>query len=74
MHTKEVNFDVVSKAWLELKDNLPGINGIQSESEYEDATNVLNGIIDIVGNNEDHPLAGLMTIIGNYIEEYDKKY
>ena len=42
-----------------------------AESEYQRLVAVLDNLIDIVGEDEDHPLASLMEVIGVLIEKYE---
>lgn len=42
-----------------------------SESEYSEAVSLLDNLIDEVGENEDHPLASLMEVLGVLIEKYE---
>ena len=35
-----------------------------AQSEYQRLTEVLDNLIDVVGEDEDHPLASLMEVIG----------
>ena len=35
---------------------------------------VLDDLIDVVGENEDHPLASLMEVIGVLVEKYEDVY
>lgn len=41
------------------------------ESEYEPLVSVLDGLIDVVGEDETHPLASLMDVIGVLIGKYE---
>lgn len=41
------------------------------ESEYQRLVAILDDLIDIVGENEKHPLASLMEVIGVLIEKYE---
>ena len=41
------------------------------ESEYQRLVVILDNLIDIVGEDEDHPLASLMEVIGVLIEKYE---
>ena len=43
----------------------------QSEEEYKKLEHLLDCLIDKVGNDEDHPLADVMEIIGTNLEAYD---
>ena len=42
-----------------------------AQSEYQRLTEVLDNLIDVVGEEEDHPLASLMEVIGVLIEKYE---
>ncbi|HVG10053.1 MAG TPA: hypothetical protein VNM67_20290 [Thermoanaerobaculia bacterium] len=42
-----------------------------SEHEYRDLVQALDLLIDTVGEDESHPLASLMEVIGVLIEKYE---
>jgi HTH-type transcriptional regulator/antitoxin HigA len=44
------------------------------ESEYQRLVAVLDALIDVVGENENHPLASLMEVIGVLIEKYEDEH
>ena len=44
------------------------------QSEYQRLTEVLDTLIDVVGEDEDHPLASLMEVIGVLIEKYEDEH
>ena len=41
------------------------------ESEYQQLVALLDDLIDVVGEDENHPLASLMEVIGVLIEKYE---
>ena len=45
-----------------------------AESEYQRLVGVLDDLIDVVGENENHPLASLMEVIGVLIEKYEDEH
>ena len=45
-----------------------------SEAEYDRLVEVLDQLIDQVGENETHPLASLMEVIGVLIEKYEDEH
>ena len=45
-----------------------------TESEYEGLVTLLDALIDRVGEDESHPLASLMEVIGTLIERYEDEY
>ncbi len=44
------------------------------ESDYQQLVEMLDNLIDVVGENEDHPLASLMEVIGVLIEKYEDEH
>ncbi|NJN93054.1 MAG: hypothetical protein HC875_02665 [Anaerolineales bacterium] len=42
-----------------------------TEAEYERVVALLDELIDEVGEDEDHPLASLMELLGTLIEKYE---
>ena len=44
-----------------------------TEEEYNQLVAVLDNLIDEVGENESHPLASLMEILGVLIENYENQ-
>jgi len=60
----------IVKVWLEFQ---PIFSVPHNEGEYNKLANLLDGLIDEVGNNEHHPLAALMETIGSLIETYESR-
>ena len=60
----------IAKVW-------PNIQNIFSvphtEKDYKKLVNLLDSLIDEVGNDESHPLASLMETIGSLIETYEAR-
>jgi len=65
-----IDIDKTQQAWKNLKQILfiP-----QSESDYQKLVTMLDNLIDEVGEDENHPLASLMEIIGILIEKYEQE-
>lgn len=42
--------------------------------EYEEVVGLLDNLIDEVGENEAHPLASLMEVLGVLIEKYEDQH
>ena len=45
-----------------------------AESEYQQFVAILDDLIDVVGEDENHPLASLMKVIGVLIEKYEAEH
>ena len=65
---KNEEIEVILKIWPKVSNIL---STIHSKAQYEYAIGVLDKLIDIVGEDENHPLASLMETIGTLIENYE---
>jgi HTH-type transcriptional regulator/antitoxin HigA len=45
-----------------------------SRREYQKAVSLLDNLIDEVGENDSHPLASLMEVLGVLIEKYEDEH
>ncbi|MEK6751631.1 MAG: hypothetical protein AABZ00_05135 [Chloroflexota bacterium] len=45
-----------------------------NEAEYQKSVQLLDDLIDAVGEDENHPLASLMEILGLLIEKYEDEH
>ena len=61
----------IAKVWpdIQLIFSVP-----HNEKDYNKLVNLLDSLIDEVGNNENHPLTSLMETIGSLIETYESQY
>jgi HTH-type transcriptional regulator/antitoxin HigA len=44
------------------------------EDEYQQLVDFLDALIDVVGEDETHPLASLMEVVGVLIERYEDEH
>lgn len=65
-----LNIEKLVPAWQALRATAP-ISHIESESDYEQATELLNKLLDIVRDDATHPLYSLVSVIGDLIETYE---
>ena len=67
------NIDVkrAANAWEPLAET---IFVPHTEEEYNRIVALLDGLIDEVGENENHPLASMMEILGVLIEHYENAH
>jgi HTH-type transcriptional regulator/antitoxin HigA len=45
-----------------------------TETEYQETVTLLDNLIDQVGEDENHPLASLMEVLGVLIEKYEDEH
>ena len=58
----------VTKAWPPISH---AVRVPRSESEYQELVELLDRITDEVGEDENHPLASLMDVLGVLVEKYE---
>ena len=61
----------VEEVWPTVKDV---VYYPHTEAEYNQLVSLLDSLIDEVGENESHPLASLMEVIGVLIEKYEDEH
>ena len=61
----------IAKVWPNIK---PIFSVPHNKKDYNKLVNLLDSLIDEVGNNENHPLTSLMETIGSLIETYEAQY
>jgi HTH-type transcriptional regulator/antitoxin HigA len=57
-------------AWQALRSVVP-VSHIESESDYEQVTALLNHLLDLVLDDASHPLYSLVSVVGDLIEAYE---
>jgi HTH-type transcriptional regulator/antitoxin HigA len=59
------------KAWPSIANTLLVPH---TEAEYKGLVDLLDNLIDEVGEDEDHPLASLMEVVGVLIQKYEDEH
>jgi len=65
------NLEQTITAWSSIGEN---VFVPHTEEEYEHLVDILDSLIDQVGEDESHPLASLMEVIGVLIENYETEH
>jgi HTH-type transcriptional regulator/antitoxin HigA len=58
-------------AWPQVE---PALHVPRNEREYRQLVKLLDRLVDEVKENEDHPLASLMEVLGVLIEKYEDEH
>jgi HTH-type transcriptional regulator/antitoxin HigA len=70
-HDSKPNLGAILSAWSSLR-NRTKIGVIGSKAEYERMVKLLDALVDQVGDNERHELAGLLDVVSVLIERYEE--
>jgi HTH-type transcriptional regulator/antitoxin HigA len=68
---QSLNINQTITAWSSIAEN---VFVPHTEAEYEYLVNILDTLIDQIGEDETHPLASLMEVIGALIENYENEH
>ena len=66
-----INIKKTVKFWIPLADT---VYVPHTDDEYNRLVDLLDSLIDEVGEDENHPLASMMEIIGVLIENYETNH
>lgn len=68
---QSLNLDRTITAWTLIAET---VFVPRTEQEYERLVELLDTLIDLVGEDENHPLASMMEVIGVLIENYEAEH
>jgi HTH-type transcriptional regulator/antitoxin HigA len=63
----------LSQTWLAFK-NTVGVTSIKTEEGFEQAVAVMDYLLDIVEDDEDHPLAGVLNYLSDLVERWEDEH
>jgi len=75
MRTTKTQFDIraIQASWQAF-DEMAHLRPIQNEKEYDRMVALMNSILDAVGDDEDHPLDGLLNLVGDMVSKYEQEH
>ncbi len=74
MHARQLPFDIqaIESSWLTLE-AMTHLRPIHDESGYDDMVALMNSLLDATGDDEDHPLAGLLALVGDLVSAHEQR-
>jgi len=75
MRTTHTQFDIraIQSSWQAF-DTMAHLRPIHDEENYERMTALMNSLLDTVGDDEDHPLSGLLELVSDMVSKYEQEY
>lgn len=58
-------------AWQRF-DQITQLRPINSEADYDHVVGLMNRVLDVMGDDEHHPLSGLLVLLAEMVSGYDK--
>jgi len=65
--------DQIAQAWDNLQSLIP-VSPIRNEEQYDQALEKLHELVDIVGDDERHPLYEVLDTLGTLIHAYEENH
>ncbi len=68
-----IDIQALQRTWAAF-DRVAHLRPIRSNAEYDRTVDLMNYLLDVVGNKENHALAGLLDLVGEMVEDYDSNH
>lgn len=66
--------DALAPAWREFQTRTPvKLRTIENERHYRAMVNVMNRLVDEIGERETHPLMGLLDIVSFFVRDFEER-
>jgi HTH-type transcriptional regulator/antitoxin HigA len=67
-------FDELAPAWRELEAHSPvKLRAIENERHFRAMVKFMNKLVDKIGDQESHPLMGLLDIVTSFVHDYEER-
>jgi HTH-type transcriptional regulator/antitoxin HigA len=75
MSALTINTSAIAPAWQAFQGTLPfRIAPIINDEQYDQVVLLMNGLIDVVGDDEHHELADFLYLVGQLVEDYENTH
>ncbi|SEN58867.1 HTH-type transcriptional regulator / antitoxin HigA [Duganella sp. CF517] len=66
----QIDGTALAAAWQEF-DHTAGLRPIKTETDYDHTVALMNRVLDVMGEDEQHPLAGLLELLAKMVSSYE---
>jgi len=75
MRSTQTQFDIraIQTSWQAF-DEMAHLRPIQNEKEYDRMVSFMNSVLDATGDDEDHPLNGLLDLVSDLVSKYEQEH
>ncbi|UCE30020.1 MAG: transcriptional regulator [Burkholderiales bacterium] len=68
--TRPFDVKALKRTWTAF-DRVARLRPVRTEAECDRMVGLMNGLLDVIGDDEDHPLSGLLDLVAELVGEYD---
>jgi HTH-type transcriptional regulator / antitoxin HigA len=74
MRTAQTQFDIkaIQASWQKF-DTMAHLRPINDEKSYVRMTALMNSLLDVAGDDEDHPLSSLLDLVSDMVAKYEQE-
>ena len=69
----QIDIPALQLAW-QVFDTLAHLRPIRNEAEYDRMVNLMNSLLDVAGDDEEHPLSGLLELAAELVSRYEQEH
>ena len=69
----QIDIPALQVAWQAF-DSEAHLRPIRSEADYDRMVALINSLLDLTGDDEDHPLSGLLELAAELVSGYEQEY
>lgn len=75
MRTAQAQFDIkaIQTSWQKF-DAMAHLRPIHNKAGHERMTLLMNALLDVAGDDEEHPLSGLLELVGDLVWRYEQEH
>lgn len=71
-HT-QLDIGAIQASWLAF-DAMAHLRPIQDEEAYDRMLALMNALLEVTGDDEDHPLSGLLDLVGELVSRFEQEH
>ena len=71
--TATLNIKALQKTWAAF-DRIAHLRPIRTDEEYDRTVSLMNCLLDMIGDQEDHALSGLLDLVSELVADYDTNH
>lgn len=73
MKALEIDAASIESAWTAFAKSVGGVLPVRTERQYRRSVRLMKALLDIVGADESHPLAGLLDMLADLVGAYEAR-
>ena len=69
----QFDMEALQASWQAF-DTMAHLRPIHNEEEYDRTVSLMNALLDVAGDDDDHPLSGLLELAGDLVSRYEQEH